>query len=320
MYDNPEIITNILNKYNIHYQIFNSDIRFNSEGGKNITSCRLKLDDENLSYINFKKNESGDIFTLLKERSGLPLRKIASDIYLEMLINNPTITHRESEIEYKEPELIEYPRDLIEMFPKSVNSLFLEDNIEGATQSYFDIRYDKRNNRILIPIYKEDILIGINGRINNKYPPENCPKYYTYLPYPKSKALYGWDINKEYILESNSVILVESEKSVMKAFQKGIRNILAVGCSHISKYHLSQITEELGIKNILVCFDKGYETEFILKNISKISKEGVNFYIFDANECVELNNKECLFDKNLPLKKEYLSLLRASTRKVTDGY
>lgn len=316
MYDNPEIITNILHKYNIEYQIFNSDIRFRSEGGRNITSCRLKLDEESLPYVDFKKNTSGDIFTLLQERTHLPLRKIASDIYLEMLINKPVIVHREYDFSDREPEIIEYPSDLIEMFPKSVSSLFLEDDIEGATQFYFDIRYDKRKNRILIPIYKNGVLVGINGRINNKYPPESCPKYYTYLPYPKSKVLYGWDINKDDIMKSGSVILVESEKSVMKAFQAGIRNILAVGSSFVSKYHISQIKEELGINNILVCFDKGYNTEFIYKNINKIKSEDINFYLFDANLCEELRNKECLFDKQLRSKEEYIRILKSNTRKV----
>lgn len=318
MYDNPEIISNILNKYNIEYQIFNSDIRFRSEGGRNITSCRLKLDDENLSYIDFKKNVSGDIFTLLQERTHLPLRKIASDIYLEMLVKKPVIIHRENELQTREPEIIEYPTDLIEMFPKSVSSLFLEDNIEGATQSYFDIRYDKRKNRILIPIYKDNVLIGINGRINNKYPPDTCPKYYTYLPYPKSKVLYGWDINKEYIINSGSVILVESEKSVMKAFQFGIRNILAVGSSFVSKYHINQIKEELKINNILICFDKGYSTEFVYRNLDKLKNNNINFYLFDANLCKELRNKECLFDKQLNNKEDYINLIKSNTRKVTN--
>lgn len=315
LYENPLIIENLFLKYNIEYTLKDSEIklekefRFNLENGHNITTCRLKLN-PTLSFSNFKTGERGDIFDILKLITKKNIKEIIKDIYYELNHNRDKICYEGvSSDRTTSLEIIDYGSDILECYPTVISDLFLEDDISALTQSFFDIRYYPQKNRILIPIFLKGKLVGINGRINEKYPSKTCPKYYTVLPYPKTKVLYGLDLNKEYIQEKNSIILVESEKSVMKAFQMDIRNVVAIGNSILFPDQLKLI-QELEIDNILFCLDKGLEDDAVEKNINMLKKylNNEKIYKYKANESSLLLNKECLFDKKLSNKAFYKEL------------
>ena len=126
------------------------------------------------------------------------------------------------------------PEKILDLFPEVVSELFLNDNINEITQKEFEIRYDKSTNRILIPVRNEKKeLVGILSRINAKEFPNKVSKYNTFISYPPSLVLFGIDKNLKFIKNEGYAVLVEAEKSVMKAFSKNIRNVLATGGSHL---------------------------------------------------------------------------------------
>ena len=307
MYENPLIIENLFLKYNIEYNLNDSEIklerefRFNLKNGHNISTCRLRINPA-LSYSNFKTGDRGDIFDLLKSVTKKSTKDLITDVYYEITHNKDKISYESNNSERQNTslELIDYGTEILNCYPSVISDLFLEDGIDALTQAFFDIRYFPQKNRILIPIFLNDKLVGINGRINEKYPAKTYPKYYTVLPYPKTKVLYGVDINKEHIINKNSVILVESEKSVMKAFQLGIRNVLAIGNSILFPDQL-KILQDIGVENILLCLDKGLEDSYILKNVNNLKKyiKNEKIYKYDANKSSVLLDKECIFDKIL---------------------
>lgn len=126
------------------------------------------------------------------------------------------------------------PEGILDFFPKVVSDLFLEDNIDEFTQDSFGLRYDKITNRILIPVRNEKHeLVGILSRINAKEFPNNVSKYNTFISYPPSMVLFGLDRNLKFIRREGYAVLVEAEKSVMKAFSKGINDEIS---KEIDKY------------------------------------------------------------------------------------
>ena len=57
---------------------------------------------------------------------------------------------------------------ILDSFTPTISDLFIKDNINMATQIVFDIRYDDVTNRILIPIYQFNTLVGLIGRLNKE--------------------------------------------------------------------------------------------------------------------------------------------------------
>lgn len=78
------------------------------------------------------------------------------------------------------------------------------------------------------------------------------PKYKnTY--FKKGEHLFGLHEAKQEILKKNLVYVVEGQFDVIKAFEKGLTNIVAVGNSNISSYQLSLICRYT--KNVMILFD-----------------------------------------------------------------
>ena len=248
-----ESVEMIFNNLNISYKVNGNQYRFNSLDGNNITACVLDL--ESLRYKDFKHDENGDIIDLICKR--MSITKDQSISLLMSWLRGTTIplNKENKKIKREDKELVSYPSMILDSFTPTISDLFIKDNINMATQIVFDIRYDDVTNRILIPIYQFNTLVGLIGRLNKENLDKNDIKYYPLLPYPKSKVLFGYDINISDIKSKKYVILVESEKSVLKAYQLGIRNVLAIGGSSISKYHI-ELLKQNGITNVIILFDQ----------------------------------------------------------------
>lgn len=300
MKDNKYLLFEYLNRYDIKYSVNveETSLRMSSIDSDNFNGLSLTLD--NMIFFDFKTNRTGSIIDLLVETIHKPI----SEIYYEI---KQMILHTDYEIrvskdinttyEYEKRELLSYPKQLLDLYPNSVSTLFLEDGLNEITQTLFDIRYDKESDRVLIPVYFKNNLVGMIGRYNNKEVPKRIPKYFPILVYPKSEILFGYDFCKDNIERLGNVILVESEKSVMKSIQLGIFSTLAVGGSNISKTQIN-ILKELNVKNIFVCFDSDKDKDDMIKFIKKKFKDTkFNIYLIN-NNTKYVNKKSCIFDMN----------------------
>ena len=75
------------------------------------------------------------------------------------------VTTPKVEIDYGTSDI--YTQKDMDDFIKHPNVRFLKDNITLATQYKFDIRYDTKTNRIVVPWYdKNGVLVGATGRYN----------------------------------------------------------------------------------------------------------------------------------------------------------
>ena len=286
-------------RYNVNSE--ENNIRMDSINSDNYNGLSLNLN--TMMFYDFKTLEKGNVISLLSKITGKNRNIVHYELY--NIINNneqDMIKGEEISFEYERKELLIYPKQLLNLYPLTISDLFLEDGINESSQCIFDIRYDKESDRVLIPVMFKDNLVGIIGRYNNKNVPKKVPKYYPILSYPKSEVLFGYDINKDRVKETKTVILVESEKSVIKAYQSGINTVLAIGGSNISNSQI-ELLKELGVKNIFLCFDSD-------KELKLIEKQAKNKWFIESTFSVNIikNNesipeKSCLFDLDLSSEK-----------------
>lgn len=171
------------------------------------------------------------------------------------------------------------------------NKMWESEGISLSTQSEFKISYDPSTNYIAIPIYDSvGSLVGVKGRYFGE--PDEWHSRFVYLEKcNKSKILYGLWENREYIKNSNTLITVESEKSVLKLAELGYRNVIGTGGKTISKYQIELITRT-GCTPILA-LDKDVE-EDELKEIANMFMDGISVYaIIDRDNILDEKESPC---------------------------
>lgn len=170
--------------------------------------------------------------------------------------------HEESKTEVKI-----YNEKILEMFCYKPHKEWLEDNISQEAMRKFEIGYWDKFHKITIP--HRDIcgnLIGVRGRAlmkedvqaGNKYMPLTVEK--NLLTHQLGKNLYGIYQNKDTIIKTGKLFLVESEKSVLQieTMYPGFNYSLAVCGSNITDDQCEMI-KELGVTKCYIAFDKEYE-------------------------------------------------------------
>lgn len=162
------------------------------------------------------------------------------------------------------------------------NRMFEDDGIDIETQEEFEIGYDPQSNYITIPIRDSlGTLVGVKGRYFGE--PDECHTKYVYLePCNKSRILYGYWQNKEYIKNSKFIFITESEKGVQQLASVGIRNAVSTSGKKISKSQVELIVRSGAIP--IFAYDKDV-TEEELQNIADMFLDGLEVYaIIDKDD------------------------------------
>ena len=173
------------------------------------------------------------------------------------------------------------------------NLMFQKDNIPLSIQEEFEVGYDPFTNYITIPIRDElGSLVGVKGRWFGES--DGVHSKYTYIERcNKSRILYGYYQNKDYIKNSSSIYIVESEKAVMQLAGLGIKNVVSTGGKTISKAQVELITRT-GCTPILA-FDQDVSEEE-LNNIANMFLDGISVYAIIDKDHI-LSEKESPSDK-----------------------
>ncbi|QBJ04079.1 putative DNA primase [Fusobacterium phage vB_FnuS_FNU3] len=303
---NREILYSLLNTY-VDKLTSSSDgttLRFDICHSSN--AYVLSLDDS-LRYYNFRNNEKGNILDLLSNLEGIDKNKYINQLYLSLNSNNKLVNEC-GEIEdwnenyiYQIPEI--YNKECLEQYPKAISEMFLNDGIGIETQLFFNIRYDKRTRRVVIPVFYNNELIGAIGRRNAIHLQEKENKYMPIIRYSKSLVFFGYDIYYDLIQKTKIVMLVESEKSVMKMWQmKSKIPTLALGSNALSRNHI-EILKLLQVDTIIFALDKSLDyADSLIPNIQRLKKYGRECKIkyIDVNNIPNnlLGEKEAICDRN----------------------
>lgn len=227
-------------------------------------------------------NEAMSIFTLYKKYMELnyyPISDADAVEYVKRCLKHITIIEHKQEKKqsidlnkYKFtaqlPELQEYDSHVLDCFIHYYHPQWLKEGILPRVMDKFNILYSISDAAIVIP--QKDIngrLIGIREREFEPWRIQDLGKYHPITvgnvnyKFSEMFQLYGAYEHKNGIQQRRSAILVEGEKSVMldDGFYGDYANTVAVCGSHTNKYHISLLTDILGVNEIIIAFDKEYE-------------------------------------------------------------
>lgn len=173
--------------------------------------------------------------------------------------------NQEEENEDKKNKI--YNENILEMFCYKPHISWIKDGISSQAMRKFEIGFWDKVNKITIP--HRDIcgnLIGIRGRALNKEEIEAGMKYMplivegNILNHALGNNLYGIHQNKDTIVKTGKLFLVESEKSVLQieTMYPDFNYSLAVCGSNVSDTQV-EIIKELGVTKCYIAFDKEYD-------------------------------------------------------------
>lgn len=178
-------------------------------------------------------------------------------------------------------QLPEYNRNIIDTLPPLYPQAWIDEGISEATMAKYQIRYYERCNQTVIPCFDDEArLIGV--RVRNwdkdrveqaKYMPlitldGQCYKFNT------NQVFYGINYNKPEIERTGKVIIVESEKAVMKLDTYMGRHNIALGMygSNLGIQRRNQLIK-MGVNTVSYVVDNdfiGQDDEFFEKWREKI--------------------------------------------------
>lgn len=291
------------------------ELRCGYSDESNSTSVVINLN--NLYCTIWSKNIRGDIYSILSWKSGQDFKQVHK--YLNSLFGNEIDTVKTNKrklfggafqkyINSNYENDVDYSEEEIKSYSKRPNQMFIDDGIKIETQQLFDIRYDFESHYIIIPWKDEcDIIRGVRGRRN--FDDDTKPKYMTFKKFKKNNFLFGLNKTMSYILQKRSVIIYESEKSVMKSWQYEHKNCVAVGSHCLSEQQIRLL--KYNVDNICIAYDKDVEEDVILDECKKIKRilPDVNvYYMLDNNNI--LDEKESPVDKDLRTFNELLKNIK----------
>lgn len=170
-------------------------------------------------------------------------------------------------------QLSEYNRNIIDTLPPLYPQAWIDEGISEETMEKYQIRYYERCNQTVIPCFDEEArLIGVRVRnwdedkvAEAKYMPlitldGTCYKFNT------NQVFYGINYNKPEIERTGKVIIVESEKAVMKLDTYMGRHNIALGMygSNLGIQRRNQLLK-MGVNTVSYVVDNdfiGQDDEF----------------------------------------------------------
>ena len=269
-----------------------------------LSMCRVGGDNKNgllvwLDSLNFKmttRNNAGNIFTLVMDETGCnfpsAVKKVArwcgysEDIKIELPFGGFYKQVKKDMMGNYNPNFTYYPESMLPP-PDALSQKYFKDGVDFKTQELFGVRMDLENDSIATPIYDcSGLLVGCKNRSNDPL----CPKderFYASLPYPKTSIVYGYHINYHSIINKNTLVVLEAEKSVQQMYSFGCPTAVAVGGHCISSTQAHYI-KSFGAKNIVLAYDEGIDEDSIRYDAEKLI----------VNNHIMTNNVYYIFDKD----------------------
>ena len=320
--ENPENICTLLEEFDFaHITLKRNEIRFarNSDGGPNI---RIRLNDEYLNVTDYVNSIHTDIISYIIKEKHTDFRSVLSAIKRILNLSDDWRPQSrrlifggvyENIIHKVDAPPKTYDELILDAYIKAPNVRFQHDHISLETQMEFGIGYDVETDRITIPIRDQHgSLMGIKGRANFEVN-EETPKYLYLVPCQMSKTLFGYSTNYSSMYGS-TIMVFESEKSVLQCASYGYHNAVALGSNSLSEYQAKMILS-LNPQKVIFMLDSDLPLENTKRNIDMLrsvaTMRDLQISYFDWTECLDLPAKASASDEG----KEVLQYILAENIK-----
>lgn len=278
----PELIQRILETFEFDkIRIRNNEIRCAFEYGKNPTAVVIRLNNnENLFVKDYEKNVSYDLVTYIVKEKKVKFKDVLNVV--------KQVTGIESLYNYKrkiglfnglydnvkkqkdENEVQTYSEEILNQYGNTPNLLWLKDGISLETQRKWGVGYDVDSQRITLPIRTSTgEIMAIKGRANFELS-EFEPKYLFLKQGPMSQTLFGFSENFDS-LYGEDILIVESEKSVLKLDSWGYNNVVALGSNSLSSAQ-AKLIMSLNPKSVTFMLDNSLPLENTKRNIEVLKQ------------------------------------------------
>ena len=300
----PDTIVELLEYFDFaRIKLSSREIRCarDDQGGQNI-SIRLERN-ENVYVNDFARSVSKDIFSYIIQEKSVTFRDVIQATKKILGLGNDWQPQQRKSLfggiydtvsrKNKEVVLKTYDDAILDQYKRISNVRFLRDGISLEAQKFWGIRFSVADDAIIIPEHNEfSELVGAKARINRE-PREDESKYFYPINFLASQILYGYSENYQH-LYGNEVIVVESEKSVMQAWDFGVRNIVAIGSHSLSEKQV-RLLLQLQPKKIILAMDEGLPLEQTQKNADMIKNFCTMFmpevWYWDADQDLDIDPK-----------------------------
>ena len=188
------------------------------------------------------------------------------------------------------------PYSYYEQFSDELPKEWIDEGIPADTLKEYEVRIDKKSNRIVYPVYDKDFnLIGAKGRTRFKnFKQLKIMKYMNYKKIYTMDFFAGMKQAKESVLATKKIIIFEGIKSVMKAHSWGYSNCVSTETSHMNQEQI-RLLIKYGIKEVIFAFDKDAGITGI-RDSTKLLQRFTNVYaIYDKHNM--LDEKDAPVDK-----------------------
>lgn len=319
--EQPESIVGILETFNCHkVRIRGGEIRCAREEGLNPTAVVLRLtNNENLLIKDYELNTVLDLINYLIKIKNATFKDVMNAIKQEL--------HLDSIYNYKkkaglfggiysnisrsngEISVTTYSEEILKQYGNTPSLLWLKDGISLSTQRKWGVGYCVQSQRITLPIRTSTgEIMAIKGRINGE-PEELEPKYLYLINGPMSQTLFGYSENYSSLYE-NEILVVESEKSVLKLDSWGYNNVVALGSNSLSTIQ-AKLLMSLNPKRVIFMLDRDLPLENTKKNADLLktfcTMRQLEIKYWDWTDNITLDEKSAPCDDT---KEEFEYILR----------
>jgi len=278
----------LLDKHNICYIVRGREIQFTCLWHKDSRpSASFNLDKK--VFICFACGAKGTLRDIIMKLNGTV--EDAKDNNKQNIVDKISLLFKKENEKHKQIEVLN--TNILENFKTRNYDYLLKRGFEKDILIEFNIGFDNKTSRITIPIFDEkNRLRAIFGRriIDN-----DSPKYIPLLPkknFKKSHVLFG--LNK-IDLNDNIGILVEGHLDVIRAFQCGFRNTMAIQGSNISDEQVCLILKRFD--KLIIAMDNDNAGERATRKIIDKIKRSIILYKFkycsqDIKDIGEMNSDQ----------------------------
>lgn len=322
--DNPDQIPLLLHRAGFAdiEQYNDNEFRCAWDDGLNPMAVRVKIDD--LSAQAFSMNVKGDIITLIQEKMKLSFYRTL-DFICEVCLIDKKQMEQDYAIElpfggyYKNitkirnntyDDLPTYPMSELNTYGVVPSMRFYKDNISVETMERFLCGYDTLSDRLTIPWFsKDNELIGIMGRLNRECK-DGEAKWLPIISFPKNQSLYGLNFNYDDIKQKSTIIIFESEKSVLQCHSFGLNIAVALGGNSLSKWQINTV-KSMFLDKVIIAMDQDLPVEHSKQLAEQLKMDGFFknkcFYIYDKDgKYLKIGKKQSPSDKGLKTLKSLL--------------
>ncbi len=274
--EQPESIEHILDTFGFDkIRIRNRELRCAFEPGMNPTAVVVRLqDNENLFVKDYERNISYDFINYLIKSKNIPFKDVMNAIKQELHLDSIYNYKKKSSLfggiydhisrNNGEISVTTYPEEILKQYGNTPNLLWLRDGISLSTQRKWGIGYCVQSQRVTLPIRTSTgEIMAVKGRLNGE-PEEFEPKYLYLVNGPMSQTLFGYSENYSSLYE-NEILVVESEKSVLKLDSWGYNNVVALGSNSLSTTQ-AKLLMSLNPRCVTFLLDKSLSLENTKKN------------------------------------------------------